>query len=59
MKKCDWYHEEDEVIGWEDQETPVTTLVSRCNGTKMWNICMCGGDREKCDFYPQNKEEQV
>ena len=58
MKKCDCYREKDEIIGWIDPETPITTLVSRCYGTKECDICVCGGDRTKCDFYPEVREQR-
>lgn len=33
----------------------VTEAVSRCKGTKECEPCKCGGDRRKCDFYPENR----
>ena len=33
----------------------VTETVSRCRGTKECEPCECGGDRRKCDFYPENR----
>lgn len=31
--------------------------VARCFGTKDQDPCGCGGDRTKCDFYPEIREE--
>lgn len=27
-----------------------------CNGTKERELCHCGGDERKCDFYPKKRE---
>lgn len=27
-------------------------IEGRCFGTREMEICKCGGDRSKCDFYP-------
>lgn len=27
-----------------------------CNGTKEKELCHCGGDERKCDFYPKKRE---
>lgn len=56
MNKCDCYHENTEIIGWLTQEEPKTTFVARCYGTKECDVCACGGDRVKCDFYPEIRE---
>ena len=29
---------------------------SRCLGTKEVEICSCGGDESKCDFYPEKRK---
>lgn len=57
MNKCKHYHEEDEIIGWLDSDTPATAKAHRCYGTKMRESCLCGGDRTKCDFYSEVREE--
>lgn len=31
--------------------------VAHCWGTKECEECKCGGDRSKCDFYPEVREE--
>lgn len=30
---------------------------SRCLGTKEVDRCNCGGDKSKCDFYPEKRKE--
>ena len=27
--------------------------IGRCNGTRERDACDCGGDKAKCDFYPE------
>lgn len=29
--------------------------IQRCGGTKEVDLCNCGGDRSKCDFYPEKR----
>ena len=29
--------------------------IQRCSGTKEVDLCNCGGDRSKCDFYPEKR----
>ena len=29
-----------------------------CNGTKERDMCHCGGDVKKCDFYPKKRDEK-
>lgn len=36
-------------IGWEN------ITIGVCHGTKECDECLCGGDRTKCDFYPEVK----
>lgn len=30
-------------------------VIGRCNGTKERDVCNCGGDVSKCDFYPEKR----
>ena len=53
MKKCDCYCVEEKIIGWHTPVDPKTTIVYKCNGTRERDECSCGGDRIKCDFYPE------
>ena len=52
MKKCDCY-EEMRVKTPEGRLTPY--VLRRCKGTKDQEECTCGGDRAKCNFYPQKR----
>lgn len=50
MAKCECYHEEEIFY-------PINKATPRCYGTKEREVCSCGGDRGKCDFYIHNEEE--
>lgn len=56
MKKCDCYHEEDVIVAWSGRYGQIRRLRTICNGTKERDVCSCGGDRTKCDFYPNVRE---
>lgn len=45
MEKCGCY--------FEDYDRP------ECWGTKERDVCSCGGDKTKCNFYPEIKEEAL
>lgn len=34
----------------------VTETVSHCRGTKEYDVCSCGGNTAKCDFYPYKRK---
>ena len=61
IKKCDCYRVKkversciSQITGmpfWYDSELPY------CIGTKEQDECSCGGDRHKCDFYPEVREK--
>lgn len=57
MRECDCYIEE----RYPKDYTPLTfaeyRTVSMCYGTKERDRCSCGGDRTKCDFYPEVREK--
>ena len=61
MKTCDCY----EVIKTRQyMRTLITGLpigydvdVGVCNGTKEREICGCGGNEAKCDFYPEIRKK--
>lgn len=59
MNKCDCYHTEEKIIGWHTPVDPKTTIVHKCNGTRERDECSCGGDRTKCDFYPEVREKAL
>lgn len=48
---CSAYHEE------TGSSNPLSRL-GRCWGTKEMDICSCGGDTNKCDFYPEKRKEK-
>ena len=35
------------------------TTEEHCLGKKERDICSCGGDRTKCDFYPEAKQSTI
>ena len=47
------------VQGWSDSHPSrkcssyIDGKTPRCMGTKEIDVCSCGGDKSKCDFYPQ------
>lgn len=66
MKKCDCYHERTERHYFTDFERGFNAAMGKivdyenrtygvCYGTKKCDRCACGGDRSKCDFYPENR----
>lgn len=57
MEKCDCYHEGYEITGWLGPYEQIRKLRKRCNGTRERDECSCGGDRTKCDFYPEVREK--
>lgn len=57
--KCDCYRTIERL-----RYTPFYTqtyyeTVGICNGTKERKECSCGGDRHKCNFYPEVKEKAI
>lgn len=71
MKKCDCYHEEKKKEKYSDltrgiilaktgklpKEDYHEVIDARCWGTPECERCKCGGDRTKCDFYPEVREK--
>lgn len=57
MEKCDCYREEYEISGWLGPYEQIRKLRKRCTGTRECDECSCGGDRTKCDFYPEVREK--
>lgn len=66
--KCDCYEETQELRYLTDFQRGecfartgklvdyVTETVGRCRGTKECDICSCGGNTAKCDFYPYKRK---
>lgn len=59
MNKCDCYCTEEKIVGWHTLVDPRIKIVSKCNGTRERDECSCGGDRTKCDFYPEVREKAL
>lgn len=57
MKKCDCYRTKDRIIGWLGPDEVIKKEIHVCDGTKEQDECTCGGDRTKCDFYPEIREK--
>lgn len=56
---CDCYRVRNEIKGWIDQDTPIEEQVTRCFGTREADICTCGGDESKCNFYPSVRARAI
>lgn len=64
MKKCDCYREGIKAEPRYSQHTgtyvgAVDVKYEYCVGTKELDECSCNGDRTKCDFYPEVREEAI
>ena len=59
MNICDCYKEGERLEYFIVNKIPIRKMTkhSYCNGTKEQDVCSCGGDRTKCDFYPKVREE--
>ena len=59
-EKCDCYCEEKTpklvniLLGMPKM---IDVTVCKCNGTRERDECSCGGDRTKCDFYPEVRKK--
>ena len=58
MNKCDCYHIQP-TIKYKDDCIPFMAHDGVCWGTREQDICSCGGDRTKCDFYPEVRERAL
>lgn len=60
-KKCDCYHIEAKPYYHYNTFTgkPIwkEMKVGVCWGTRECDECLCGGDRAKCDFYPNVRKK--
>lgn len=60
MNKCKCYQKRRYIRGWKDSSSPIFEReVGVCYGTKEKEECACGGDRTKCDFYPEIRKEAL
>ena len=61
MSKCHCYHTQPKTRYTYNQFTgsPIANdvEVGVCWGTRECDECSCGGDKAKCDFYPEVREE--
>jgi hypothetical protein len=60
MKKCKYYGNIRVLVDrdWLSGD-PVYDTQPVCNGTKELDVCRCGGDCTKCDFYPEVREKAL
>lgn len=64
MKKCDCYCEGIRSVPRYSEHTgsyvgSFDIKYGYCTGTKEQEHCSCGGDRTKCDFYPDIREKAI
>ena len=60
MDKCSSYYIQRYIKGWRNSSTPIYEReVEVCYGTKEEEECTCGGDRTKCDFYPEIRKKAL
>ena len=64
MQKCNYCEEGVKSYNLYDQHTGKyagngSVKYGYCTGTKELDECYCGGDRTKCDFYPDIKEKAI
>jgi hypothetical protein len=61
MTKCDCYHTQEKLQRlyhpFTGEPHPINITVGVCYGTKECDECTCGGDRSKCNFYPEIREK--
>ena len=57
MMQCDCYIEDRQLADYTPLMKPIYKTVSLCFGTRERDRCSCGGDRTKCDFYPEIREK--
>ena len=56
MNKCNCYNEEALKIMYDPIEGVISRkTIGRCLGMKEYDVCNCGGDESKCDFYPEKR----
>lgn len=59
MERCKYYEDRTKIIGWLGPDEAIRKTVAVCNGTREQDVCSCGGNPEKCNFYPQAKEKAL
>ena len=58
-KKCEYWRSSSKIIGWDNDVPILDETYEYCIGTKEQEICKCKGDKNKCDFYPEKREENI
>lgn len=56
MEKCSCYRTKETYVSFDPYNIRKRT-VGYCNGTKEQEECGCGGNKAKCDFYQEVREE--
>lgn len=61
MSKCDCYHTRKKLISGHTGFGPYSRwiTVGECWGTKERDECTCGGYTNKCNFYPEKRDNNV
>lgn len=54
---CECYRESVEIY-YKNDYRKSQRVVGRCIGTKEREECVCGGDENMCDFYPEKRREK-
>lgn len=54
---CSSYHEVEYIIGWNGSNPARKVIKHECWGTRECDECNCGGDKSKCDFYPEKRKK--
>lgn len=44
---------------WQEENAARPFASGRCSGTKELDLCDCGGDETKCDFYPEKRNKAL
>lgn len=57
MEKCNCYHVTAYMGYSRDTDSTYNYERAECWGTKERETCRCGGDKSKCDFYPEIREK--
>lgn len=57
MDKCECWYSAQRILGWWCSDVPIVKDYYQCYGTREREECHCGGDKSKCDFYPEVREK--
>ena len=59
INKCDCYCTGERTLYDYMGFKTYTEPYGYCNGTRERDLCSCGGDRTKCNFYPEVREKAL